>query len=100
MLVSDLDLECTLWLKVRLAPLIPYIGNISLAFVAPPNMQVQLFPYNRVRLMRTPVLQVGCVPQHQTDFTTRYSSQNEGMELYSHISVFVQMKQDFFNFSN
>ncbi|CAD7700131.1 unnamed protein product [Ostreobium quekettii] len=55
--VSDLDLESALWFKVRLAPLSPYIGTLSFAFVAPPNIQVQLAPYNRIQLMRTPGLQ-------------------------------------------
>ena len=58
-LVSDLDLECKLWLKIRLAPMSPYFGTISLAFVGSPTIKVQLLPYNRVRLMRIPVLQVG-----------------------------------------
>ena len=57
MLVSDLDLECKMWLKLRLAPMCPWIGTISLAFVGPPNVKVQLSPYNRVRLMRVPVVQ-------------------------------------------
>lgn len=57
-LVSDLDLECKLWLKLRLAPMCPWIGTISLAFVGSPNVKVQLSPYNRVRLMRVPVVQV------------------------------------------
>eukprot|EP00210_Caulerpa_lentillifera_P007763 g7408.t1 len=56
-LVSDLDLECQLWLKIRLAPLTPYLGTISFAFVGPPSIKVQLAPYNSVRLMRVPVLQ-------------------------------------------
>lgn len=58
-LVSDLDIECRLWVKIRLAPLSPYLGTVSLAFVGPPNIKVQLSPYNSVRLMRVPVLQVG-----------------------------------------
>jgi hypothetical protein len=58
-LVSDLDVQCALWLKLRLAPMCPWIGTISLAFVGPPAVKVQLSPYNRVRLMRIPVLQVG-----------------------------------------
>lgn len=58
MLVSDLDVQCALWLKLRLAPMCPWIGTISLAFVGPPAVKVQLSPYNRVRLMRIPVLQV------------------------------------------
>jgi Ca2+-dependent lipid-binding protein len=60
-LVSDLDLQCQLWLNVRLAPVCPWIGTLAFAFVGPPNVKVQLSPYNRVRLMRVPVLQVsGC----------------------------------------
>ena len=58
MLVSDLDLECKMWIKLRLAPMCPYIGSISLAFVEPPIIKVQLLPYNRVRIMRIPILQV------------------------------------------
>lgn len=57
-LVSDLDLECQMWLKLRLAPMCPWIGTIGFAFVGPPNVKVQLSPYNRVRLMRVPVVQV------------------------------------------
>ena len=59
-LVSDLDLECKLWIKLCLAPMTPYIGTISLAFVGPPTIKVQLLPYNHVRLMRIPVLQACC----------------------------------------
>jgi hypothetical protein len=44
--------------QIRLAPMCPWIGTISLAFVGPPAVKVQLSPYNRVRLMRIPVLQV------------------------------------------
>ena len=63
MLVSELDLECELWIKLRLAPLPPHVGTISLAFVGQPTVRVQLAPYNRVRLMRIPILQVrGCRP--------------------------------------
>ena len=58
-LVSELDLECQLWIKLRLAPLPPNVGTISLAFVGRPTVRVQLAPYNRVRLMRIPILQVG-----------------------------------------
>lgn len=58
MLVSELDLECKLWIKLRLAPLPPHVGTISLAFVGQPTVRVQLAPYNRVRLMRIPILQV------------------------------------------
>lgn len=62
-LVSDLDLECKMWIKLRLAPMCPYIGSISLAFVGAPNVRVQLLPYNRVRVMRIPILQVSIVPR-------------------------------------
>jgi Ca2+-dependent lipid-binding protein len=58
-LVSELDLECQMWIKIRLAPMCPWIGTLSIAFVGPPNVKVQLSPYNRVRLMRVPVVQVG-----------------------------------------
>ena len=57
-LVSDLDLECKLWIKLRLAPMCPWVGTLSLAFVGPPTIKVQLAPYARIRLMRIPVLQV------------------------------------------
>ena len=58
MLVSDLDLECKMWVKIRMAPMCPYFGMVSLAFVGQPTIKVQLLPYNRVRLMRIPILQV------------------------------------------
>lgn len=58
MLVSDLDIECQLWLKIRLAPVCPWIGTLSFAFMGPPQVKVQLSPYNRVRLMRVPIIQV------------------------------------------
>ena len=57
-LVSDLDLECKLWIKLRLAPMTPYIGTIALAFVGAPAIKVQLLPYNHVRIMRIPIVQV------------------------------------------
>ena len=60
-LVSDLDLEASLWLKIRLAPMCPWIGTLSLAFVGPPAIKMQLAPYGRVRLMRIPILQVRCL---------------------------------------
>jgi len=37
----------------------PYFGTVSLAFVGPPTIKVQLLPYNRVRLMQVPIVQVG-----------------------------------------
>jgi hypothetical protein len=56
-MVSDLDLECKLWLKLRLAPMCPYIGTLSMAFVGPPTIKLQLSPYDRIKLMRIPVIQ-------------------------------------------
>lgn len=47
-----------MWLKIRLAPMCPWFGMVSLAFVGPPTIKVQLAPYNRVRLMKIPFLQV------------------------------------------
>ena len=47
-----------MWVKIRMAPMCPYFGTVSLAFVGQPTIKVQLLPYNRVRLMRIPVLQV------------------------------------------
>ena len=69
MLVSDLDLEMQLWLKIGLAPMTPYIGTVALAFVDLPTVKVQLSPYNRVRLMRIPVLQVNCEQRVMLSFT-------------------------------
>jgi Ca2+-dependent lipid-binding protein len=56
-MVSDLDLESKLWLKIRLAPMCPWIGTLGLGFVGPPSIKVQLNPYNRIRLMKIPILQ-------------------------------------------
>ena len=66
-LVSDLDLECKMWIKLRLAPMCPYIGSLSLAFVGPPIIKVQLLPYNRVRIMRIPILQACFSCTHAQD---------------------------------
>ena len=56
-----------MWIKLRLAPMCPYIGSLSLAFVGPPIIKVQLLPYNRVRLMRIPILQASSVPMRKRD---------------------------------
>jgi len=57
-LVSDLDLESPIWLKIRLAPMCPWIGTVSLAFVEPPSIKVQLqWQSMRLMLMRVPILQ-------------------------------------------
>lgn len=57
-LVSDLDLESVMWLKLRLAPMCPWVGTISLAFVGPPSIKLQLqWQSMKLRLMRIPILQ-------------------------------------------
>ena len=56
-MVSELDLECKLWIKLRLAPMCPYVGTLSMAFVGPPTIKLQLSPYDRIKLMRIPVIQ-------------------------------------------
>ena len=45
-----------MWIKARLAPLSPYVGTLSFAFVGPPSIRVQLLPYNRVQLMNIPII--------------------------------------------
>ncbi|WZN58971.1 hypothetical protein HKI87_01g04960 [Chloropicon roscoffensis] len=55
--VYDLDIESDLWVRARLAPLAPYIGRLSLAFVDSPAVGVQLAPYKRAQLMRIPIIQ-------------------------------------------
>lgn len=55
--VYDLDVDAKIWLKIRLAPITPYIGSLSFAFAGRPNIRIQLAPYNRVQLMRIPILQ-------------------------------------------
>ena len=55
--VTDFDVDAQMWLKVRLAPLVPYVGTISAAFVREPNIRVELSPYSRVPLMRMPIIQ-------------------------------------------
>lgn len=40
-MVEDFDLDSRLWIKARLAPMCPYVGTISLAFVDPPKIQVR-----------------------------------------------------------
>ena len=80
-LVSDLDLECKMWLKIRLAPMCPWFGTVSLAFVGPPTIKVQLLPYNRVRLMKIPFLQVGIL-----------AHPGQAVGLLSHIIAFCAVK--------
>ena len=55
--LTDLDFEGKVRFKARLAPLSPYIGSLSFAFVGAPSIRVQLAPYNRIQLMNIPVVQ-------------------------------------------
>jgi hypothetical protein len=41
-MVEDFDLDARMWIKLRLAPMCPWIGVISLAFVEQPRIQVCL----------------------------------------------------------
>jgi hypothetical protein len=36
---ADLDLESKLWLKIRLAPMCPWIGTLGLGFVGAPSSE-------------------------------------------------------------
>lgn len=56
-MVEDFDLDARMWIKLRLAPMCPWIGVISVAFVEQPRIQVQLNTYGMLPLMRIPVLQ-------------------------------------------
>jgi len=55
--VYDLDIESELWIRAKMAPLAPYVGQLSLAFVDSPAVGVQLAPYKRAQLMRIPIIQ-------------------------------------------
>jgi len=55
--LTDLDFEGKVRFKARLAPLSPYIGTLSFAFVGAPSIRVRLAPYNRIQLMNIPVIQ-------------------------------------------
>jgi Ca2+-dependent lipid-binding protein len=39
-MVSNLDFQGKLWIKLRLAPICPWIGTIFLAFLGAPRIQV------------------------------------------------------------
>ena len=40
-MVEDFDLDARIWIKLRLAPMCPWIGVVSLAFVEQPRIQVR-----------------------------------------------------------
>lgn len=50
-LISDLDMECKLWIKLRLAPICPWLGTISLAFVGAPNVKVRVLGPHRHHIL-------------------------------------------------
>ena len=41
---ADLDLESKLWLKIRLAPMCPWIGTLGLGFVGSPSSELLGMP--------------------------------------------------------
>ena len=43
-MVEDFDLDAKLWIKLRLAPMCPWIGVVSLAFVEQPRIQARRAP--------------------------------------------------------
>lgn len=54
--VYDLDVDAELWLKLRLAPVKPYVGTLSLAFVRLPTIKLVLAPFRVVNLFSIPFL--------------------------------------------
>ena len=40
-MVEDFDLDARTWIKLRLAPMCPWIGVVSFAFVEQPRIQVR-----------------------------------------------------------
>jgi hypothetical protein len=54
--VYDLDVDGELWLKLRLAPVKPYVGTLSLAFVQLPTIKLVLAPFRLVNLFSIPFL--------------------------------------------
>ena len=40
--MEDFDLDARLWVKLRLAPMCPWVGVVSFAFVEPPDIQARL----------------------------------------------------------
>jgi hypothetical protein len=54
--VYDLDVDAELWVKIRLAPIAPYVGTVSLAFVRLPTIKLVLAPFRLVNLFAIPFL--------------------------------------------
>ncbi|CAL0329321.1 unnamed protein product [Lupinus luteus] len=54
--VHDFDIDCELWVKMRLIPTEPWVGSASWAFVSLPNIKFELSPFRRFNLMTIPVL--------------------------------------------
>lgn len=54
--VYELDVDAELWVKLRLAPVKPYVGTLSLAFVRLPTIKLVLAPFRVVNLFSIPFL--------------------------------------------
>ncbi|CAM6095589.1 unnamed protein product [Calypogeia fissa] len=54
--VYDLDVDAELWVKLRLAPVKPYVGTLSIAFVRLPTIKLVLAPFKIVNLFAIPFL--------------------------------------------
>lgn len=54
--VYELDVDAELWVKLRLAPVSPYVGTLSLAFVRLPTIKLVLAPFRVVNLFSIPFL--------------------------------------------
>lgn len=54
--VRDLDVDGELWVKLRLAPVKPFVGTLSVAFVRLPTIKLVLSPFRLVNLFAVPFL--------------------------------------------
>ncbi|KAG6542115.1 hypothetical protein Mapa_016467 [Marchantia paleacea] len=54
--VYNLDVDAELWVKLRLAPVKPFVGTLSIAFVRLPTIKLVLAPFKIVNLFAIPFL--------------------------------------------
>ncbi|KAE9620288.1 putative C2 domain-containing protein [Lupinus albus] len=54
--VHNFDIDCEVWVKMRLIPTEPWVGSASWAFVSLPNIKFELSPFRVFNLMTIPVL--------------------------------------------
>ncbi|KAL2641746.1 hypothetical protein R1flu_009333 [Riccia fluitans] len=54
--VYNLDVDAELWVKLRLAPVKPFVGTLSIAFVRLPTIKLVLAPFRIVNLFAIPFL--------------------------------------------